>query len=161
MSAAVQRPPLPSSAGQVCTGHAIVNQVDPFLPRCPITSRYNVIPATYNGRLRADSSHQLLVGQTTDRIWRLLTGRGLRKRKSLNEGTTQSLRWRRIRPVFEYYSYPFVGFRPDAEPLHSNQRFCEVTNAMSFLWKRIEVPHVSLDSNLTDQTTLTSRTYNP
>jgi len=87
-----------SSAGQVSTGPAIVNQLDPFLPRCPITSRYNVIPAGYNGRLHADSSHQILVGQTAARIRSLLTGRDLRKRKSLNEGARQSLRWRRIRP---------------------------------------------------------------
>ena len=47
-------PPLPSSAGQVGTGPAIFNQLDLFLPPCPITSRYNVIPAGYNGRVHAD-----------------------------------------------------------------------------------------------------------
>jgi hypothetical protein len=45
------------SAGQVCTGPAIFNQLDLFLPPCPITSRYNVIPAGYNGRVHADLSH--------------------------------------------------------------------------------------------------------
>jgi type IV secretory pathway VirB2 component (pilin) len=43
----------PAVAGQFCTRPTIVNRLDPFLPRCPITSRYNVIPAGYNGRLHA------------------------------------------------------------------------------------------------------------
>lgn len=40
-----------------------VNQLAPFLPSCPITPRYNVIPAGYNERLHADSSPQILSDQ--------------------------------------------------------------------------------------------------
>ena len=40
-----------------------VNQLGPFLPSCPITARYNVIPAAYIERLHTDSSPQILGNQ--------------------------------------------------------------------------------------------------
>jgi hypothetical protein len=69
--------PLPSSAGQVSTGPAIVNQLGPFLPPCPITARYNVIPVGYEKRLRADPLHEVFVDHATARIRTRLTKQGL------------------------------------------------------------------------------------
>jgi len=95
---AVGNRPLPSSAGQVCTGPAIVNQLDPFLPPCPITARYNVIPAGYDGRLHADLSHQLLVDQAAARMRSSLTRWGLRIKQSSDEGARKFFRRQKIRP---------------------------------------------------------------
>jgi len=55
------------------------SQLDRFLPLCPITSRYNVIPAGYETRLHADSSHEILVEQASARMRSQLIRRGLRK----------------------------------------------------------------------------------
>ena len=70
----------------------MVNQIHSSLPLCPITARYNVIPAGYNGRLPADSSHQMYVDQTLARMRRLLRRRGLRKGKSFDE-TARETPW--------------------------------------------------------------------
>ena len=61
---------------------AIVNQLDPFLPPCPITFRNDVIPPGYNGRLRADSSHRIVVGQAAAQMPELVERRGLPKRRA-------------------------------------------------------------------------------
>src|ERR1700722_2879745 len=73
-------------------------RADPFLPLCPITSRYNVIPAGYNGRLHADPSHDILVDQITVRMRSLLTRRGLRKTRSFEESARKFLRFGKSKP---------------------------------------------------------------
>src|SRR3984885_13986077 len=113
---AVRNQPLPPSAGQVCTGPAIFNQLDLFLPPCPITSRYNVIPAGYNGRVHADFSHNIPVGQAAARMRSLLTRQGLRKTKSIDGSPRQSLRWLQIRPCRMLFR-PIVAGRPDTVTL--------------------------------------------
>jgi len=135
-----------SSVGQLRTEPAVVNQLDPFLPRCPITSRYNVIPASYNGKLYADSSHQILVGQTAARIRSLLTGRDLRKRKSLNEGAKQSLR-RRIPVVSGCYSDPSWALAQTPRSYMGTRGISELTTAISFSTLSIEPPQAVRRSN--------------
>jgi hypothetical protein len=90
---AIWNRPLPSSAGQVSTGPAIVNQLGLFLPSCPITARYNVIPAGYHKQLPADSSHKIFVDHAAARMRRLLRRRGLRKTKSIDESARKCLAW--------------------------------------------------------------------
>ena len=157
---AVRNQPLPSSAGQVCTGPAIFNQLDLFLPPCPITSRYNVIPAGYNGRVHADLSHNFpLTSRCTDA--ELTDKAGL---------TENKINRRKPATILEVAANPAVS---DAIPTHrsrsprhcdavsGSRRFNEVTIAMSFLAGWIEAPHAGLNSNLTNRITLTFRTYNP
>ena len=69
------------------------SQLDRFLPACPITSRYNVIPASYETLLHADSSHETFVDQAPPRMWSLLTKQGLRTMKSFDENPRNSLKW--------------------------------------------------------------------
>jgi len=158
---AVRNQPLPSSAGQVCTGPAIFNQLDLFLPPCPITSRYNVIPAGYNERLHADSSPQILSNQAAARMRSLLTKQGLRKTKSIDGSPRQSLRWLQIRPCRMLFR-PIRSRSPrPCDAVSGSRRFNEVTMAMSFLAGWIEPPHAGLNSNLTNRITVTFRTYNP
>jgi len=109
---AVRNQPLPFSAGQVCTGPAIFNQLDLFLPPCPITSRYNVIPASYNGRVHADFSHNFPLTKPLHGGGRLLTRQGLGKTKSIDGSPRQSLRWLQIRPCRMLFR-PIVAGRPD------------------------------------------------
>src|SRR5438552_2633045 len=90
---------LPLSRNSTCTRtHNLVapdlqaaSQLDRFLPLCPITSRYNVIPAGYEKRLQADSSHEILVGQASARMRSQLISRGLRKQKSFDQSPRKSL----------------------------------------------------------------------
>ena len=61
-----------------------VNQLAPFLPSCPITARYNVIPAGYNERLHADSSPNFSVTKPL-RHAELIDKPGLTKEKIIRQ----------------------------------------------------------------------------
>ena len=138
---------------------AIVNQLDPFLPPCPITSRYNVIPAGYNGRLHADPSHEILVDQATARMRSLLTRRGLRKTRSFDESARKFLRRGKSKPcpgAIQLYRRRSPRM---TRPCRGNRRLSEVTMAMSLLARWIEPIHVGLDSKLTARNTRKFRSY--
>ena len=67
------------------------SQLDRFLPLCPITSRYNVIPAGYDKWHRADSSHEILVDQADRRMHSLLTRQDLGNTRSAHQSARKSL----------------------------------------------------------------------
>jgi hypothetical protein len=46
-----------------CFAHNAFNQLDSFLPPCPITFRMRIVPAGYKGQREADSSHPILDDQ--------------------------------------------------------------------------------------------------
>ena len=158
---AVRNQPLPSSAGQVCTGPAIFNQLDLFLPPCPITSRYNVIPAGYNGRVRRRFVTQFPVDQAaapmrTSHDKAGLTENKINRRKSeiilevaANPAVSDAIQTHRSRSLRH------------CDAVSGSRRFHEVTMAMSFLAGWIEAPHAGLNFNLTNLITVTFRTYNP
>src|SRR5258708_5686132 len=139
----------------------MVNQIHSFPPLCPITARYNVIPAGYNGRLPADSSHQIYVDQAVARMRSLLRRRGLRKGKSFDETAGNSLGLGEIRPC-SGANPTQEARRPKAEtPCRAIEGFNKMRMAISFLGGWIEAPDAGLNSNFRDRITLTFRTYNP
>ncbi len=126
-------PPLPSSAGQISTGPAIVNQLDSFLPPCPIISRYNVIPTGYEKRLHSYSSHHTLVDQAVPPMRTLFTRRGLRRRKPFHRKRQKILAAAINTAVSGCYSDLSQLVTQRLRRSSGNRRFRGVTTAMPFL----------------------------
>jgi hypothetical protein len=117
-----------------------VNQLDLFLPPCPITTRYNAIPAGYNGLLHADSSHQILRKQAAapcgaywqDRTYRRDNHSTKTPGNPCNGGKSD-----RVLALFR----PHRSWSPrHYDTVAGNRRFNEVTMAMSFLVDWIQTP---------------------
>ena len=66
-----------------------------------------------------------------------------------------------MRPCPGVSPVPFRPFQRIVQSMSGDRRVSELTTAMPFLTRWMELSHAGLDSNLTDQITLTSRTYNP
>jgi hypothetical protein len=91
----------------------------------------------------------------------LIDKAGLTEQKSFDQSVGNSLSLGEIRPCRMLFR-PIIAGRPDTcDAVSGSRRFNEVTMAMSFLAGWIEAPHAGLNSNLTNQITVTFRTYNP
>ena len=122
-----------SSTGQVYAEPAIVNQPDPFLPRCPIISRYNVIPAGYEKRLHAESSHESVGGHAAAQMRCLLRRRGLRKTKSIDGAPENPQRGgkSRLRPAL--IRHIVAGRTHPEDAVSDTQKFIEGMTICPFL----------------------------
>ena len=150
---------LPSSAAQFCRRPAIVNQLDPFLQPCPITSRYNVIPTGYNRRLHADPSHEISRRPSRCADVELIDKAGLTENKVFDESARKFLKRGKCKPcpgAIQLYRRRSPRM---TRPCRGNRRLIEVTMAMSLLARWIEPIHVGLDCKLTARNTRKFRSY--
>jgi len=134
------------------------SQLDRLLPLCPITSRYNVIPAGYDKRRRADSSPEILVDQADRRMRSLLTRLDLRNTRSAHQSARKSLGGRQIRCV----PVPFtltVAARPVTKTLVGPSKVQRIDGGYVIAYEMNKtsscLPRLQLDPRIT----LNSRTY--
>jgi hypothetical protein len=100
------------------------SQLDRFLAVCPITSRYNVIPAAYNGRVHADLSHNFPLTKPLHRCGAYRQGRTYGKQNQSTEART-IFEVAEIRPCRELFR-PIVSWAP---------RHCDTVSAAKGLTK--------------------------
>ena len=91
----------------------------------------------------------------------LIEKAGLTETIIIQQMRQKTLRQRWDRPCSGVSPAPFRPFQRIVQSMCMESRISELTLAMLFVTRSMEVSYAGLDSNLTDRITLTSRTYNP
>ena len=136
----------------------VVRQSDSFPPPCPMNFRPMSFPR--NNKLhQAYSSHQILVGQAASRMRSLLKKRDFCKGKSFDKNVRKSSRSGGSGHILVPFR-PIAAGRPDGvRACVGSRRFSEMTMAMPFIARWMDLSDADLDNKFTDRITLIFPSY--